>query len=169
MANISALMATESSDLDDQKSEEIIQTEGHTLTPLNGQNGSKEMEASGSAPSHSPSQSPARKQMTDHPETCYCLEIQVISTKDGGTTPPPPHAWQVPVVEDMLQDGMSGLTEAVVMGPGWAILFYGRQSLGEGLSLVKVHNAMFTLSGCISWVGKQAQLNTNALSLCKGQ
>ena len=47
----------------------------------------------------------------------------------------PPHAWQAPVVEDMLQDGKSGLTEAVVTGPGWAILFYGRQSLGERLSL----------------------------------
>ena len=32
----------------------------------------------------------------------YCLEIQVTSNKDGGATPPPPHAWQVPVVEDML-------------------------------------------------------------------
>ena len=40
--------------------------------------------------------------MPDHPETWYCLEIQVNSTKDGGATPPPPHAWQVPVVEDML-------------------------------------------------------------------
>ena len=40
--------------------------------------------------------------MPDCPETQYCLEIQVISTKDGGTTPPPPHAWQAPVIEDML-------------------------------------------------------------------
>ena len=40
--------------------------------------------------------------MPDWPMTQYCLEIQVISTEDGGTTPPPPHVWQVPVVEDML-------------------------------------------------------------------
>ena len=38
----------------------------------------------------------------DGPETQYCLGIQVILTKDGGTTPPPPHAWHSPVVEDML-------------------------------------------------------------------
>ena len=63
--------------------------------------------------------------MHDHPETLYCLEIQVILTEDGGATPPPLHTWQAPVVEDMLQDGTSGLTEAVVMGPGQAILFYG--------------------------------------------
>ena len=40
--------------------------------------------------------------------------------------PPPPHAEQAPVVEDMLQDGKSSLTEAVVMGPGQAILFCRR-------------------------------------------
>ena len=60
------------------------------------------MEASGSALLHSPSQSLVRRQMPDCPETLYCLEIQVSSTEDGGTTPPPPHAWQAPVVEDML-------------------------------------------------------------------
>ena len=54
----------------------------------------------------------------------------------------------------MLQDGISGLTEAVEMGPAWAILFYGRQSLGERLSLGKACDAMFSLSGAISWVGK---------------
>ena len=80
--------------------------------------------------------------MPNHPETQCCLEIQVILTEDGGTTPPSPHAWQVPVVEDMHQDGKSGLTEAVVMGSGWAILSYGRQSLGKGLSLGKVHDAI---------------------------
>ena len=54
------------------------------------------------------------------------------------------------------------------MGPGWAILSYGRQSLGEGLSFGKVWDAMFMLSGAISWVGKHAQLNIKALSLCEG-
>ena len=55
------------------------------------------------------------------------------------------------------------------MGPGRAILFYGRPSLGEGLSLGEAHDAMFTLPGAITWVGKQAQLNANALSLQEGQ
>ena len=162
-------MAAQSSDLDDQKAGATIQMETHTLTPQNGQNGPKEMEASGSAPSHSPSQIPVRRQMPACPKTWYCLEIQVILTKDGGATPPLPHAWQAAVVEDMLQDGKSGLTEAVVMGLCWAILFYGRQSLGEGLSLSDMWDTMFTLSGAISWVGKQAQLSANTLSLLEGQ
>ena len=107
--------------------------------------------------------------MPDHPGTWYCLEIQVISTECGGTTPPPPHAWQAPVVEDMFWDGKSSLREAVLMVPGWAVLFYGWKSLGEGLSLGEVCDATFTLSGVIGWVGKQAHLNANPVSLGEGQ
>ena len=160
-------MATRSSDLDDQKSIVNIQTEGHTFTPPSGQNGPEDPEAFGNAPSHSPSQSLARKPTPDWPKTWYCLEIQVILTKDGGTPPPPPHAWHVPVVEEMVWDGKSGLTEAAVTGPSQAILFYGWWLL-EGLSLGKVQDAAFMLLGAIGWVGKQPQLNTNLVSLGEG-
>ena len=98
------------------------------------------------------------------PQDLVLLEIQVTSTEDGGTTPPPPHTWHAPVVEDMLQGGKSGLTEVVVMGPGQAILFYGRWSLGEGFSLCEAWDAMIMLSGAISWVGRQAQLNASVIS-----
>ena len=160
-------MANQSSYLDNQRSGATIQIEGHTLTPLNGQNGPEKMEAS-STLSHSPSQSLARRLVPDCPETWYCLGIYVISTQDGGATQSHPHAWQVPMVEDMLQDCKSGFTEVVMMGPSWAILFYRRQSLGEGISLGEAQDAMFTLFGAISWVGKQAQLNANILSLWEG-
>ena len=117
-ATVPTSMATNSSDLDDQKTRVNIQTEGHTLTPPSSQHGPGETEAFGSTPSHSPSQSLARKPAPNHPGTWYSLEIQVISTKDGETTPPTPHAWQALVVEDMVQDGKSSLTEAVVTGLG---------------------------------------------------
>ena len=84
-------MAARSSDLDDQKSGVNIQTKGHTFTPLSSQNGPEDPEAFGSTQSCSPSQSPARKPTPDWPETWYCLEIQVILTKDGGMTLPLPH------------------------------------------------------------------------------
>ena len=93
-------MAARSSDLDDQKSGVDLQTEGHTLTPPSSQNGPEDPEAFGSAPSQSQSLSPARK--PDCHEIQYCLEIQVISTKDSKATPPPSHAWQVPSVEDIV-------------------------------------------------------------------
>ena len=52
-----------------------------------------------------------------------------------------------PVVEDMLREVRAGLTEAVVIGPGRAILFYGRHSMGEGLKVDKARDAAFLLTG----------------------
>ena len=63
----------------------------------------------------------------------YCLEIQVTLTEELGGHTPPSHSWMAPLVEDMLREARTGLTKAVVIGPGRAILFYGRHSLGEGL------------------------------------
>ena len=130
----------------------------HTLTLPSGQNGPEDQEAFGSTPSHSPSQSLARIPTPDSPETWYCLEIQVISTEDGGVTLPPPDMWQVPIIKDMVWDDTSGLTVAVVTSPGRVVLFYGQQLLGEGFSLGKAWGIVFMLSGVIGWVGKQAQL-----------
>ena len=133
MATVFVSMAARSSELDDQKSGVTLQTEDHTFTPPSGQNGPEDPEAFRSAHSQSPSQSLARK--PDCHGTLYCLEIQVISTKDERATPPPSYAWQVLIVEDIVQDGKTGLTEVVVTSSGWAILFYRQWSLGEGLSL----------------------------------
>ena len=101
---------------------------GSPLTLPSGWNGPEDPEAFRSAPSQSPSQSPVRK--PNHPETWYCLEIQMISTEYDKSIPPPSHAWQASIVEDMVQEGRVGLMEAVVTGPGQDILFYGWQSLG---------------------------------------
>ena len=76
-----------------------------------------------------------------------------------------PHAWTAPVVEGMLQHSRTGLTEAVVMGPGRAVLFYGRWSLGEGLSLGKVRDTAFTLTGAGTWVGKLEHLAADPLTI----
>ena len=72
-------------------------------------------------------------------------------------------------MEDMVQEGRVGLMEAVVTGPGWAILFFGWQSLGEGLSLGEARDAAFMLSAGIPWVGNQAQLSAKPVSLGDGR
>ena len=81
------------------------------------------------------------------PNTRHCLEIHVTLTKELGAVPPLSHAWMAPLVEDMLHDARTSLTEAVVMGPGRAILFSGRCSLGEGLTLDKARDVAFLLTG----------------------
>ena len=63
----------------------------------------------------------------------YCLSIQATLTDELGDMPPPSHTWTAPVVtEDILQETRAGLTEAVVIGPGRAILFYGQMFYGRG-------------------------------------
>ena len=165
MATVFMSVTTRLSDLADQKPGINIQTEGHTLISPSSQKALKTQRYLGTPHDVHLSWSAARTQTPDWSETQYCLEIHVTSTEDERVTPPPPHAWQVPIVEDMVQDGKAGLTEAVVTGPGQAILFYGQWSSGEGLSLGEVWDATFTLSGAISWVGKQAQLSAKPVSL----
>ena len=89
-------------------------------------------------------------------------------TKEIGAAPPLPHAWTAPLVEYMLCYARTGLTQAIVMGPGRAILFYGRQSLGEGLSLGKARDATFILTGAGTWVGIPAYLAADPLTIQEG-
>ena len=162
-------MATKSSDLDNQTSGADLQTMGHTPIPARGWKDPEETGVLGSAPSHLPSWSLARKLSPSCPNTRHCLGIHMTLTKEMGAAPPPPHAWTVPIVEDMVCHGRTGLTEAVVMGPSWAVLLIGRWLLGEGLTLGKVRDAMFTLTGAGTWVGKLAYLATNPLTIQEDQ
>ena len=52
-------------------------------------------------------------------------------TEELGAIPPPSHSWTVPLVVDMLHEARTGLTKAVVTGPGRVVLFYGRHSMGR--------------------------------------
>ena len=59
--------------------------------------------------------------------------------------------------------------EAVVIGPGRAILFYGRHSMGEGLKADEARDATFLLTGAGMWVGKLAYLTANPMMLQEGK
>ena len=86
-----------------------------------------------------------------------------------GAVSPPSHSWVAPLVEDMLCDVRTGRTEAVVMGPDRAVLFYGRHSLGEGLTTDEARDATFLLTGVGTWAGKQAYLAANPMTIQEGQ
>ena len=122
-------MATRSSNLEDQASGASPQMEGHMDVQPQSQQGTEEMGVLGSSPSPLPSWSPARRLPPSHPNTKYCLGIHVTLTKETGVVPPLSHTWTVPLVEDMPCYARTGLTEAVVKGPGRAVLFHGRHSL----------------------------------------
>ena len=168
MATTIVSMATKSSDLEDRTSGANLKMEGHADVPSQSTKGPGESGALGSSPSHSPSWSPARRSPSSHPNIRHCLAIHVTLTIELGAVPPPPHAWTVPLVEDMLCYARTGLTKAVVTGPGRAILFYGRHSLGEGLSLGEARDAAFILTGVGTWVGKPAYLAADPLTVQEG-
>ena len=98
---------------------------------------------------------PSQEALSSHPNTRHCLGIHVTLAEELGAVPPPPHAWTVPQVEDMLHYTRMALMEAVVTGPGRAVLFYGRHSLGEGLSLDKTRMLHSDLLKWVHGLGNQ--------------
>ena len=161
-------MAAKLNDLGNRTSGASLQKKGHTDVPSQSAKDRWESGASGSSPSHLPSWSPDRRPPSSHPNIRYCLEIHVTLTKELGAVSPPSHSWMAPLVEDMLRDVRTGLTKAVVTGPGRAVLFYRRHSLG-GLTMDDARDATFLLAGAGTWVGKPAYLATDPMTIQEGQ
>ena len=90
-------------------------------------------------------------------------------TKELGAVLPSSHSWMAPLVEVMLCDVRTSLTEAVVTGPGRAVLFYGRHSQGEGLSTDEARDVAFLSTRADMWVGKPANLATDPMTIQEGQ
>ena len=90
-------------------------------------------------------------------------------TEELGAIPPPSHSWMAPLVEDMLHDARTGLTKAVVTGPGRSVLFFGKHSMGEGLTADEARDAAFLLTGADMWVGKLAYLAADQMTIQEGK
>ena len=69
----------------------------------------------------------------------------------------------------MLHDARTGLTKAVVTGPGRAVLFYGRHSMGEGLTTDEARDATFLFTGAGTWVGKLAYPAADSMTIQEGR
>ena len=72
-------------------------------------------------------------------------------------------------MEDMLHDARTGLTEAVVIDRGRAVLFYGRHSMGEGLMVDEARDATFLLKGAGTWIGQLAFLTADPMTIQEGR
>ena len=162
-------MAAKSSDLADETSGANLEMEGHMDVLAQSAKDLLEPEVLDSPHSHSLSWSPSQRLPSSHPNMKYCLEICVTLTEELGAMPLPSHSWMAPLVEDMLCNARTGLTKAVVTGPGRAVLFYGRCSMGEGLTADKARDATFLLTGAGTWVGKLAYLATDSMTIQEGK
>ena len=161
-------MAAKMSNRGDNMTESNLQADGLVEEPAQRAADQWETEAEDSSPQNLPTWSPVQRLPTGCFNTNYFLSIQVTLTDELGDVLPPLHAWMAPVVEDMLQETRAGLTEAVVIGPGRPILFYGRHSMGEGLKVDKARDAAFLLTLAGTWVGKLAYLTTG-FCVCSSQ
>ena len=161
-------MAAKTSDRGDDRTEANLQMDGPEERPAQGVSDHHETEDD-SSPHNSLTWSPVPRLPTGRLNMNYCLSIQATLTDELGDVPPPLHAWMALVVEDMLQDTRIGLTEAVVIDPGKAILFYGRRSMGEGLKADEARDAAFLITGSGTWVGKLAYLTANPMTLLEGR
>ena len=90
-------------------------------------------------------------------------------TEELGAVPPPSHSWMALFMEDMLLDARTKLTKAVVTDPGRAVLFYGRCSMGEGLTTDEARDAAFLITGAGTWVGKLAYLTADPMTIQEGR
>ena len=115
-------MAAKLSNLVDKMSGANLQTEGHADVPSQSAD-LQESEALDSSPSCLPSWPLARRLLSSCPNTKHCLEIHVTLIEELVAVPPASHSWMAPLMEDMLHDIRTGLTEAVVTDPGTAVLF----------------------------------------------
>ena len=162
-------MAAKLSDLVDKISGANLQADGHVEVPTQSAKDLQEPEEEDSSPSHSLSWSPAQRLLSSCLNTKYSLEIQVTLTEELGAISPPSHSWTAQLVEDMLHKARTGLTEAVVTGPGRAVLFYRRHSMGEGLMADEARDAAFLLTGAGTWVGKSAYLTADPMTIQEGK
>ena len=162
-------MAAKSSDLGDRTSGANLHMEGHVDVLSQSAKDLWESGALGSSPSHLPSWSLARRPLSSCPNTKHCLEICVTLTEELGAVFPPSYSWTAPLMEDMLHDARTRLTKAVVIGPGRAVLFYGRCSMGEGLTMDKARDATFLLMAAGTWVEKSAYLTTDPMTIQEGR
>ena len=161
-------MAAKLSDLENRTSGANPQMEGHADAPSQSAKDLWELEALGSSPSHLQYWSLVRRLLSSCPNMKHCLEIHVTLTEELGAVPPPSHSWTAPLVEDMLCDIRTSLTKVVVTGPGRAVLFYGRHSMGEGLMTDKARDATFLLSGAGTWVRKPAYIAADPMTIQAG-
>ena len=162
-------MAAKLSNLVDQMPGANLQVDGHVEVPTQSAKDLWEPEEKDSSPSHLPSWSPTWRLPSSHLNTKYCLDIRVTLTEELGAIPPPSHSWMAPLVEDMLCKARTGFTEALVTGPGRAVRFYGRCSMGEGLMADKARDAAFLLTGGGTWVGKLAYLTAYQMTIQEGR
>ena len=107
--------------------------------------------------------------VTPDSQTHYCIHMRVTLGEEGGDQPPPFHAWSGLLITDMFQEGLKEqITEAVILAPGKAILFFGRWLCREGLPFGSARDIRFSLTGPVNWAGRMAWVEATVNTVQEG-
>ena len=100
----------------------------------------------------------------------YCIQVRVILGDRGGNQPPPSHAWGGCLITNILQEVWpeDQVTEAMVLSPGEAILFFSRCSKNKELPYHRARNIEFGLGGPFNWAWRPAQIEALKTSMQEG-
>ena len=100
----------------------------------------------------------------------YCIQVRVMLEDGGGNQPPPSHAWGGCLITNILQKAWPDecITEAVVLSPGEAILFFSRYSRNEGLPYCWARNIEFSLGGPFNWARRPTQIGALRKAMQEG-
>ena len=98
--------------------------------------------------------------MTPKDQLWYCLHVRVTLGEEIGDQPPPSHTWNGLLIANILQEACQRdhITEAVILAPGEAILFFRRCSQNGGLLYCDTQDIEHGLMGSITWVRRTVQV-----------
>ena len=93
----------------------------------------------------------------------YCFLGESNTGRWRRWPPPASHVWGGCLNTDILQKAWpeDWITEAMLLSPGEAILFFSRHSRNEALPYCRVRNIKFRLGGPFNWVRRPTQIEAS--------
>ena len=84
--------------------------------------------------------------------------------------PPPRPAWTVAIIKDMVSTDAPNIKDCVILGPGSAILFFGRhQEPREGLYLHEAQELAEVMTKTTTWTGQPAHQMVFPITIAEGR
>ena len=75
--------------------------------------------------------------------------------REPSRPPPPRPTWTVTIIKDMVSTDAPNIKDCVILGPGLAILFFGRhQEPREGLYLHEAQELAEVMTRTTTWMGQ---------------
>ena len=100
----------------------------------------------------------------------YCLQLDVTMVQQPSRPPPPRPAWTVAIIKDMVSTDAPNIKDCVILGPGSAILFFGRhQEPREGLYLHEAQELAEVMTKTTTWTGQPAHQMVFPITIAEGR